>query len=161
MFPVLIGKPSTQNKLYFLFCFCFFNLQTSLNQKLIKIILFSHVFFSPLITVIMNITYISCFHFYSFLRLTHFILLKINSLHIRHFPQISQTCPSIPTQSLASKLHAFTHSHTHTHPSLLFIFNPVNQTLLTDDADPHAAPTPSAREGEVEETGTSCGKEKR
>lgn len=58
-----------------------------------------------------------------------------------------------------------THSFTHSHPSLLFIFNPVNQTLLTDDADPHAALTPSAREREREKeagkTGTSCGKERR
>ncbi len=107
----------------------------------------------------------SLFHFYTYLTLTHILPLKIPCLHIWLSPQIPQTCPSIPTQFLASQPHALTHTHTHTHPSLFFIFNPVSQTLLTDDADPHAALTPSARmrerEREAGKTGTSCGKKRR
>lgn len=107
----------------------------------------------------------SCFHCFSYLTLTHFLLLKIPSMYSHMaLPPDSSDLPQHPN-AVSGLSASCTHSRTHSHPSLHFIFNPVNQTLLTDDADPHAALTPSAREREGEreagKTGTSCGKDRR
>jgi len=64
-------------------------------------------------------------------------------------PPDSSDLPQHPNGLSASCSHSFTHSH----PSLLFIFNPVNQTLLTDDADPYAALTQRERERERKREG--------